>query len=77
MAPKVLVTRLLPDKAQDMLYEAERSGQIELVARKEDSAAERSWLMQQLKDGSINGILCMLGDKVLLGHCLLVVACSC
>lgn len=63
-AAKVLLTRPLPDKAQQMLLSAAKAQQIELISRDHDSAAERSWLLGQLKGQSVNGILCMLGDKV-------------
>lgn len=64
MPPKILLTRSLPAQGADFLYKAKADGLIELIEWTEDSAAERGWLLSELRKGGVQGVICMLGDKV-------------
>lgn len=64
MAPKVLLTRPLPAAGQTSLQKAHDQGRIDLIKRDDDSTAPREWLLTQLRTNDVEGILCMLGDKV-------------
>lgn len=65
MAPtKILLTRSLPAQGAEFLIKAKADGLIELVEWTEDCAAERGWLLAELRKGAVEGVICMLGDKV-------------
>jgi glyoxylate/hydroxypyruvate reductase len=64
MAPKVLITRALPSPGHELLQDAATKGLVELVEWTEDRGADREWLLSELGNGGVEGIVCMLGDKV-------------
>lgn len=58
--PKVVLSRKLPSS---LLHEAAERGELELVAWPyADKAAERQWLLENVKGAQ--GIVVMLADKV-------------
>ncbi|ORY81240.1 hypothetical protein BCR35DRAFT_304091 [Leucosporidium creatinivorum] len=64
MPSKILVTRPLPPAGDIVLQRASQAGQVELITRAEDSTAPREWVLEQLRKGDVDGVVCMLGDKI-------------
>ncbi|KAM0755561.1 glyoxylate/hydroxypyruvate reductase-like protein [Meredithblackwellia eburnea MCA 4105] len=62
--PKVILTRTLPPEGQAILDNAAKDNKIELVKWPKDSSADRKWLLAELRHGGVQGIVCMLGDKI-------------
>ncbi|GAA6052626.1 hypothetical protein JCM3770_006409 [Rhodotorula araucariae] len=70
MAPKtkIILTRPLDPALLEggrILDEAEQSGKIELVRWTEDKPVDRQWLLDELRKGGTNGLVCMHnGEKI-------------
>lgn len=74
MPPKVILTRPLPAsrglEGGAVLDKAEKDGLIELVRWEEDSPVDRQWLLDELRKGGTEGLLCMHnGEKVRPSFC--------
>ena len=61
---KLIISRLLPAEGQELLDKTAASGTAVVVQWKKETAAERTWILAELRKGGFTGILCMLGDKV-------------
>lgn len=69
MAPKIILTRPLPaEKGLEggaILDRAERDGLVTVVRWTRDEPVDRNWLIDELKKGDVQGLLCMHnGEKV-------------
>ncbi|BGP35339.1 hypothetical protein JCM10296v2_007175 [Rhodotorula toruloides] len=69
MPPKVILTRPLPAsrglEGGAILDKAEKDGLIELVRWEKDSPVDRQWLLEELRKGGTEGLLCMHnGEKI-------------
>ncbi|GAA5904613.1 hypothetical protein JCM6882_004921 [Rhodosporidiobolus microsporus] len=68
MPPKIILNRPLPaDKLAGgaILDKAEKDGLIELVRWEKDSPVDRAWLLEELRKGGTDGLLCMHnGEKI-------------
>ncbi|KAK4702507.1 hypothetical protein P7C70_g3715, partial [Phenoliferia sp. Uapishka_3] len=67
MPHKIVVTRTLPPGGAALLNASAASGAIEVVQWEPDTAADRSWLLTELRKGGVDGMIVFLGDKRLLG----------
>lgn len=67
-APKIILTRPLDPSFLEggaLLDEAERKGRIELVRWAKDKPVDRQWLLDELRKGGTEGLVCMHnGEKV-------------
>lgn len=75
MAPKIILTRPLPAakglEGGAILDQAERDGLVTVVRWTRDEPVDREWLMEELKKGDVQGLLCMHnGEKVRLARLL-------
>jgi hypothetical protein len=73
MAPKIILTRPLPaEKGLEggaILDQAERDGLVTVVRWTRDEPVDRTWLIDELKKGDVQGLLCMHnGEKVRLSR---------
>ncbi|KAG0655004.1 hypothetical protein C6P46_001293 [Rhodotorula mucilaginosa] len=69
MAPKIILTRPLPaEKGLEggaILDQAERDGLVTVVRWTRDEPVDRTWLIDELKKGDVQGLLCMHnGEKI-------------
>ena len=69
MAPKIILTRPLPAskglEGGAILDQAERDGLVTVVRWTRDEPVDRKWLIEELKKGDVQGLLCMHnGEKV-------------
>ncbi|TNY23113.1 hypothetical protein DMC30DRAFT_373193 [Rhodotorula diobovata] len=67
-APKIILTRPLDPSFLEggaLLDEAERKGRIELVRWAKDKPVDRQWLLDELRKGGTEGLVCMHnGEKI-------------
>ncbi|BGP43441.1 hypothetical protein JCM10450v2_007606 [Rhodotorula kratochvilovae] len=68
MVPKIILTRPLDPTLLEggrILDEAEQSGKIQLVRWTEDKPVDRQWLLDELRKGGTDGLVCMHnGEKI-------------
>lgn len=64
MPPKVLLLRSLPPQGQSVLQSAAAADVITLIEWTRDSGADRAWVLTELRKGGVEGVICMLNDKV-------------
>lgn len=68
MAPKVILTRPLDPTLLEggaLLDRAEQDGKIQLVRWTQDKPVDRQWLLDELRKGGTEGLVCMHnGEKV-------------
>ena len=72
-APRIILTRPLNPAHLEggaILDEAERAGRIELVRWTKDKPVDRQWLLDELRQGGTEGLVCMHnGEKVRSAPC--------
>lgn len=68
MPPKIILTRPLPSSKLEggaILDKAEKDGLIKLVRWEKDEFVGREWLLEELRKGGTEGIVCMHnGERV-------------
>lgn len=62
--PTLLVSRPLPGPGAAILNEVAQAGQVKVIQWEEDSLAPRSWILDNLRKGGVDGLVITMGDKV-------------